>query len=75
MHAFEYFQGIPALVVPDSFKTGVTRAYRYRLKPGKPELEFYRAEVILTSEDVCREALEEFLFEPFPLAVIGDAIS
>ena len=29
VHAFEYFGGIPALVVPDNTKTGVTRAHRY----------------------------------------------
>ena len=28
-HAFEYFKGIPALVVPDNTKTGVTKAHRY----------------------------------------------
>ena len=29
VHAFEHFGGIPALVVPDNTKTGVTRAHRY----------------------------------------------
>ncbi len=29
VHAFESFHGIPALVVPDNTKTGVTRAHRY----------------------------------------------
>ena len=29
MHAFEYFGGVPALVVPDNTKTGVTKACRY----------------------------------------------
>ncbi|MGH9647420.1 MAG: IS21 family transposase [Bryobacteraceae bacterium] len=29
VHAFEYFGGIPALVVPDNTKTGVTKAHRY----------------------------------------------
>lgn len=29
VHAFEYFAGIPALVVPDNTKTGVTKAHRY----------------------------------------------
>jgi transposase len=29
VHAFEYFGGIPALVIPDNTKTGVTRAHRY----------------------------------------------
>ncbi len=29
VHAFEYFQGIPALAVPDNTKTGVTKAHRY----------------------------------------------
>jgi transposase len=28
-HAFEYFGGIPALVVPDNAKTGVSKAHRY----------------------------------------------
>ena len=28
-HAFEYLGGIPALVVPDNTKTGVTQAHRY----------------------------------------------
>jgi transposase len=28
-HAFEYLGGIPALVVPDNAKTGVTKAHRY----------------------------------------------
>jgi transposase len=29
VHAFEHFQGIPALAVPDNTKTGVTKAHRY----------------------------------------------
>jgi transposase len=29
VHAFEYFGGIPALVIPDNTKTGVTKAHRY----------------------------------------------
>lgn len=29
VHAFEHFAGIPALVVPDNTKTGVTKAHRY----------------------------------------------
>ena len=29
VHAFEHFGGIPALVIPDNTKTGVTRAHRY----------------------------------------------
>ena len=29
VHAFEYFDGIPALTVPDNTKTGVTKAHRY----------------------------------------------
>jgi transposase len=29
VHAFEHFGGIPALVVPDNTKTGVTKAHRY----------------------------------------------
>ena len=29
VHAFEHFHGIPALVVPDNTKTGVTKAHRY----------------------------------------------
>jgi transposase len=29
VHAFEHFQGIPLLVVPDNAKTGVSRAHRY----------------------------------------------
>ena len=29
VHAFEYFGGITALVVPDNTKTGVTKAHRY----------------------------------------------
>jgi transposase len=29
VHAFEYFGGIPALVVPDNTKTGVSKAHRY----------------------------------------------
>ena len=29
VHAFEHFSGIPALVVPDNTKTGVTKAHRY----------------------------------------------
>jgi transposase len=29
VHAFEHCHGIPALVVPDNTKTGVTRAHRY----------------------------------------------
>jgi transposase len=29
VHALEYFGGIPALVVPDNTKTGVTKAHRY----------------------------------------------
>jgi len=29
VHAFEHCHGIPALVVPDNAKTGVTRAHRY----------------------------------------------
>jgi transposase len=29
VHAFEHFDGIPALVVPDNTKTGVTKAHRY----------------------------------------------
>ena len=29
VHAFEHFQGIPSLVVPDNTKTGVTKAHRY----------------------------------------------
>jgi transposase len=29
VHAFEHFGGIPALTVPDTTKTGVTRAHRY----------------------------------------------
>ena len=29
VHAFEYFQGIPQLAVPDNLKTGVTKAHRY----------------------------------------------
>ncbi len=29
VHAFEHFHGIPALVVPDNTKTGVSKAHRY----------------------------------------------
>jgi transposase len=29
VHAFEFFGGVPALVVPDNTKTGVTKAHRY----------------------------------------------
>ena len=29
VHAFEYFQGIPQLAVPDNTKTAVTKAHRY----------------------------------------------
>jgi len=29
VHAFEYFAGIPAMVVPDNTKTAVTKAHRY----------------------------------------------
>ena len=29
VHAFEHFAGIPALVVPDNIKTGVTKTHRY----------------------------------------------
>jgi transposase len=29
IHAFEHFQGIPELAVPDNCKTGVTKAHRY----------------------------------------------
>jgi len=29
VHAFEYWGGIPALVIPDNTKTGVTKAHRY----------------------------------------------
>jgi len=29
VHAFEHFQGIPELVVPDNCKTGVSKAHRY----------------------------------------------
>jgi len=29
VHAFEHFHGIPALVVPDNLKTGVSKAHRY----------------------------------------------
>lgn len=29
VHAFEHFQGIPELAVPDNCKTGVTKAHRY----------------------------------------------
>jgi len=29
VHAFEHFQGIPALAVPDNTKTGVSKAHRY----------------------------------------------
>ena len=29
VHAFQYFGGIPSLVVPDNTKTGVTKAHRY----------------------------------------------
>ena len=29
MRAFEFYQGVPKLVVPDNTKTGVTKACRY----------------------------------------------
>ena len=28
-HAFEYFQGVPKLLIPDNTRTGVSRACRY----------------------------------------------
>ena len=33
VHAFEYFQGIAQLAVPDNLKTGVTKAHRYEPLP------------------------------------------
>jgi len=29
IHAFEYFSGVPKLLVPDNLRTGVSRACRY----------------------------------------------
>ena len=29
MHAFEYFGGVPRLLVPDNLRTGVSRSCRY----------------------------------------------
>ena len=40
VHAFEYYQGVPALVIPDNTKTGVIKACRYDpdLNPAYQEL-------------------------------------
>src|SRR6202165_1651458 len=43
MHAFEYFRGVPKLLVPDNPRTGVSRACRYDpdLNPTYQELAIY----------------------------------
>ena len=40
VHAFEFFGGVPAIVVPDNLKAGVTRAHRY-----EPEINRTYAEL------------------------------
>lgn len=30
VRAFEYFQGLPEILVPDNLKSGVTKAHRYK---------------------------------------------
>src|SRR2546427_2067815 len=43
MHAFEYFSGVPRLLVPDNLRTGVSRACRYDpdLNPTYQELAMH----------------------------------
>src|SRR2546427_2438362 len=43
MHAFEYFSGVPRLLVPDNLRTGVSRACRYDpdLNPTYQELALH----------------------------------
>src|SRR6266513_674709 len=45
MHAFEYFGGVPRLLVPDNLRTGVSRACRYDpdLNPTYQELAMHYA--------------------------------
>jgi transposase len=35
VHAFQYFQGVPALVIPDNLKAGVSVANRYEPEPNR----------------------------------------
>jgi transposase len=39
VHAFQYFGGVPALVIPDNLKAGVTTAHRYEPEPNRTYTE------------------------------------
>jgi transposase len=45
IHAFEYFSGVPRLLIPDNLRTGVSRACRYDpdLNPTYPEFAMHYA--------------------------------
>jgi len=49
VHAFEYFGGVPEIVVPDNAKTGVTSAcfYEPELNPGYQDMALYYGTAVL----------------------------
>jgi transposase len=49
VHAFEYFGGVPQIVVPDNPRVGITRAHRYEPEPNRTYQEMaehYRCAII-----------------------------
>jgi len=73
VRAFEFYQGVPALVIPDNTKTGVTKACRYDpdLNPTYQELATHYGVGVLPARQGSRfslfEAIDRPVLRPLPL--------